>query len=856
MRIQHCLLSILPRDCRRNILNILRRLIFIVLFSVPSFIHAQYSEEQVKAALVYHFCNYVSWPDGKIKETFEIGVFSQDSSLFTKLQSIAGKRNIHDKPIHISLINSLALLDTFHVLVVDREMSKKSKDLIERIKDRSILLITDQSPELLYVMINFTTDRKDNRISYEINSHNIESEQLTYSPDLLIKGGTVIDMKELYARTYEQLNQEGERLHNLQQQVEKLQTAQGISQSMVRSLLLQVDSLEEIMKSKEVQLKSLSEDIRSKESLLSNQGQILLNQKKRESDYQVKMQGYEKSIFNAQSLLDSINLHISQKEAIIDLQESMISEKDQLIYSQKKNMKLLALLIFALALAGFSLIWAYRARRRMNLRLEELVKIRTQELMESQEYYRNLFENSPVAVLEEDLSELYQYLKQSGIRSEADLEVQVFEDEESFRLAISKIRLISFNQATLSLFNARSKEFFRENVMETMHKPARNMLAEGMRAVWKNEVFFENETIFNTFGNGQKNIIVRWIVVPGHEHTYKRVLVTYSDITALKQYEHELQLHKNNLELLVRDAAGEVIILNAELVSSNEALISQKKQLELTLAQLQTTQSQLVQAEKMVSLGMLAAGIAHEINNPINFISAGTQLLESKINILIDFIKRLTAIADESGFGNLASFQHALERLNLEQTETSIAAIHEKISSGIDRTTSIIRSLSLYSRGDQETFAPYDLRDIIQKSLLLLNSKYKYHIKIEEEYTELPLIECIPVRVSQVYVNILSNAIDSIKDQGKIKIHAFLDAERNAIVTKIADTGEGIPDSILEHIFDPFFTTKEVGKGTGLGLYLVYQIVQQHNGQIFCESTPGEGTVFTIIWPLHLVSSN
>jgi signal transduction histidine kinase len=243
----------------------------------------------------------------------------------------------------------------------------------------------------------------------------------------------------------------------------------------------------------------------------------------------------------------------------------------------------------------------------------------------------------------------------------------------------------------------------------------------------------------------------------------------------------------------------------------------------------------------MASLGMLTAGIAHEINNPINYISASTQAFKP---MLTDLIKKLRPPSNNSKKSNQSNDEY-------EEISKSLQFLLANIETGIDRITEIIASLKAYysNTGDLER-KRYNIVGGIKDVLVILNSKYRDRIRINENYGIIPEILCHTSGINQVIMNIISNAIDAIPEKGTIDIETTFDKANNKILLKVKDSGIGIPQEITERIFDPFFTTKDVGKGTGLGLYIVWGVLQQHKGEVTINSEVKKGTEFIISLPV------
>ena len=293
------------------------------------------------------------------------------------------------------------------------------------------------------------------------------------------------------------------------------------------------------------------------------------------------------------------------------------------------------------------------------------------------------------------------------------------------------------------------------------------------------------------------------------------------------------------IEELSRGLEDKVRVRTDELRAANEELAAAYRDL-------QATQMQLIQREKMASVGQLVAGVAHELNNPIGFVSSNVATLE-------EFVTRLRAMLDvyravplppadkdrvESQWASL-KIDYALKYL-----DSMILGIRE----GAERTRKIVRDLRVFARSDDDMWQPVDLHEEIESSLTLLNHLLKDRVTIRRRYGALPSVECVRSQIDQVFLNLLANAAQAITGHGEITIETRQD--QDAAVVTIADSGSGIAPDVLGRIFDPFFTTKPVGEGTGLGLSISYEIVKKHRGTVTAASPPGGGAAFTVRLPL------
>lgn len=295
---------------------------------------------------------------------------------------------------------------------------------------------------------------------------------------------------------------------------------------------------------------------------------------------------------------------------------------------------------------------------------------------------------------------------------------------------------------------------------------------------------------------------------------------------------------------------------------------AQAQQLSQTLHDLQQTQAQLVQTEKMSSLGQLVAGIAHEINNPVNFIYGNLSHIDNYIQDLLDLLNLYQSSFPQPG----DEIEEKREEIDLEFLVSDLPKMLTSMKMGAERIREIVLSLRNFSRVDEAEKKPVNIHEGIDNTLLILRNRMaakgdKPAIEVIKDYGKLPLVECYAGQLNQVFMNILNNAIDALEENHKtpgiesgendaasiptIQIRTAMVA-KNRVAIRISDNGPGIPEKVRQRIFEPFFTTKPVGKGTGLGLSISYQIVvEKHGGTFKCISTPGQGTEFWIEIPLE-----
>lgn len=306
---------------------------------------------------------------------------------------------------------------------------------------------------------------------------------------------------------------------------------------------------------------------------------------------------------------------------------------------------------------------------------------------------------------------------------------------------------------------------------------------------------------------------------------------------------------------------GKMVIPVISLVANNLQLNRDRELQIKTLIdlnnQLNQTQQQLVQQEKLASIGQLAAGVAHEINNPIGFVLSNVTSLSEYAETFIQLIKEYEILVDNLSRGNRDKARDAMETIrDIKKTEDvafmldDIEELVKDSLDGMERVRSIVAGLKSFARiDDQSELKDADINDCIKSTLKVVWNELKYKCEVITNYGDIPIIECFPGQLNQVFMNLLVNASHAIEKKGVIEVETGLIDEGNIFI-KVTDNGSGIDPENLSKLFNPFFTTKEVGKGTGLGLSISYGIIQKHNGELLVDSELGKGTSFTINLPV------
>ena len=345
-------------------------------------------------------------------------------------------------------------------------------------------------------------------------------------------------------------------------------------------------------------------------------------------------------------------------------------------------------------------------------------------------------------------------------------------------------------------------------------------------------------------------------------------------LLCIHQCTHSRDWEKAELEFVTQVAAQLSVALRQANLFQQSSLLGQTReeadQLAQTLKELRTAQLQIIHAEKMASLGQMVAGVAHEINNPINFIHGNLEYAYQYTQELLGCLQ----LYQKYNPNAVPEIKEFLQKTDLDFLFEDLPKLFLSMQVGTERIREIVSSLRNFSRLDEADFKKANIHEGLDSTLMILQSRLKLPvdisaIKVSKKYSDLPDIECYPGQLNQVFMNLLSNAIDALEERNAQQSSQIIADRPNQIVIstsaidkdwiaiRIADNGLGIDEELVARLFDPFFTTKVVGKGTGLGLYISYQIVaDKHHGKLYCHSKPGEGTEFVVELPIRQTAAN
>ena len=345
------------------------------------------------------------------------------------------------------------------------------------------------------------------------------------------------------------------------------------------------------------------------------------------------------------------------------------------------------------------------------------------------------------------------------------------------------------------------------------------------------------------------------------------VTLAASDITRQKKIELENAKIVQSLGNVIADRTQWLNENNLRLeeevekrIGTENLLRASKKELESTVRQLRATQSQIIQTEKMASIGQLAAGVAHEINNPTAFVNSNLGTMSEYQKDLIRLLQsyehtfshldalRQSINMPESALAAIAQSQKLAKEIDLEFIKEDFSDLIEESLEGTERIKKIVADLKDFAHPGKKGCVETDINLGLDSTINIVWNEIKYKSKLEKDYGPLPPVYCHSQHINQVFMNMLLNAAQAIEKDGLIAIRTrHIDEE---VVVQISDNGCGIPDEIQSQIYDPFFTTKDIGQGTGLGLSMSYSIIEKHQGRIEIDSRVGKGTTFRVYLPI------
>lgn len=807
----------------------LLRILLIIIFLLPTQLLSKPNEPvQLKSALIYNLLRYVHWPQEESIQFYTIAVIGDDKALLSELVRASKFVKVNDAQVKVIKVQAEGFdANAIQLLFIAKNKSHLVPEISTSIRQTDTLVVTDESPHQQDFMINLYPEK--NKYKFEVNSSNIIFEGLTLHKDILLLGGTQLDVAKLLRSSEDSLlkaklevltnekilTEQQIKIDQYQDNLAKLQLVTTQYQEDSSKLKAKLKAQTDEFKTQQQKLHSLTEKSTDITKQLANSKRSLSDKKnafdKINKELNVKANMLSQNKKQMTELKDSIAEHSAildkQKRAISSHQEEIDQKNNQISFHQYLLTAVASVLVLFIIMSVI-IYFSYQSKKKVK-----------ENLLHS---YKNI-----------------KIIGQLGIDITACLDFN-----EAMEALYGHVQnLMDTNVFAIGLLNEENQSidynFAYGNGVQ--YKPYRRLLKDknqfGVYCIDKKKSIFINDV----------------------ENEYQEYFANYHPQQHAPLNEKEIN-HVTPVSLLYIPIISQNKVKGVISVQSDRRFAFSQTDLDLlqTLAaytsvaldnsqnheKIKQAQEHIVMQEKMASLGLLTAGVAHEINNPTNFTRLSAQ------NLQVD-LKEFKALLIE-----LAGEPIDVEVKTL--FDDKFTNLYEKLAIILDGTQRIkdtVQDLRSFTRQDSSEKCVVKLSETLDSTIRLVRSKYKKTIEISHEFTDDPSLDCRPALLNQVFMNIIVNGCDAIYERqlqdtalkGQIKIS--LTTNKQYIVIKFEDNGAGMSDETQQQLFEPFYTTKEMGEGTGLGLAISYGIIKKHKGEITISSILGEGSCFTISLP-------
>ena len=785
------------------------------------------AEHQIKSAYIFRFVNYIQWPDEQGLKQYHIGFIGTDKRFLNELTKAAKQIKVKGRGFKVQHIKDDVFEPvSFQIIVVDSTEAPNVPIIANRLRRSGTLLVTDQSKAKRDFMINLNR-RSDGTIGFEVNRTNLVFEYLKLDKEILLLGGSELDVAELFRESEYLLQQQKIAL------IDKEKNLQALEQDMVKNSLAlksqqqKINAQASLLSQQQTDLHSQAKQIQSKAATLAlttnelEQASVKLKAGQQQLDHQLAQLGEKEQEVKGLSTLISQNKKLLEQQLNqLERQQQNLKEKGSRIDAQKETIKqqqdwlvasIIVLLIFVLLIVV--ILGVNRARRRANQNLENA--------------------HANIAILSDMGKQISASLDVEKIQDTLYQYINQLMDAGSFGIGIYKPdeQLIDYKMAIEN--GVRFKPFTRD------------MNDDNQLPVWcikhKKEILINDVNLeYKRYLNEYK-AVESFTVLDDGSTPFAPISFIYIPI------------------LLKGTVLGVFTVQSARSHAYNDHHVDMLRTLATYTASaldnamayraLRDTQAQLVMQEKMASLGTLTAGVAHEINNPTNFVHVSAE------NLVVDlghFQQFLLDLAGEDASETLVD--------TLKQQFTPLLGHLTTITNGTERIKTIVQDLRDFTQMDCAEQKTVNIVELLQSTVNLVQTQYLEVAKFVTDFKANPELHCYPARLNQVFMNLIVNACDAIGEKqlrepgtkGQIIIGCQLleEADEKTVEITIKDNGDGMSDETKNKLFEPFYTTKEVGAGTGLGLSISYGIVQQHGGELSVVSQLGLGSEFRLCLPV------
>ena len=807
-------------------MRLLCTLLSYLLIACLSFVPVQAFSDasntiQFKSALIYNLMRHVHWSNEQELQSIRLGFIGNDLALFNELQRAASfikVKNLSVKVVKISPENFDAF--AIELLYIGKSKSHLVAKISSYVRQTNTLLVTEESTAQRDFMINIYPEQ--HKYKFEVNSSNIIFEKLSLDKNILLLGGTELDVAKLLRRSEDSLQQarveieknqqvltkQQQQVSQYQAELKRLMSTTGKQQQVSNSLKQKLNEQNTKLKGQSSKLAILTNKVTqfdqslvSKQIKLEQQQQVIEQANNELSVSQKKRQQLKQDIARGSNIL------AAQKRAIAQQHEKML-EKDHQINSQENLIAIVLSVLAVFILMTAFIYFSYRSKKRLQ-----------ENLLDSYEHIHTIghlgMKITASLNFEQAMETLYEH-------------VQNLMDTTIFGIGL-------YNKEQQSI------EYTVAYERGIKYKPySRSIVNKSQFAVY----CLENK----------KNVFINDV-----EHEYQKYISSYKkDLNMDCLEDKSLSINPKSLLYIPIIHQNEVKgVISVQSINKN-AYSQMHMDLLTTLAaytsvalenataheKIKNAQQHIVMQEKMASLGLLTAGVAHEINNPTNFTRLSAQNLRVD---LLTFKALLIELAGE----DITAELHELFNQQFKQLLSKLSIILD----GTERIQNTVQDLSNFTRQDSGEKSVVSLKQAINSTIRLVRFKYNDRIKFSCSSLDEPNLDCWPALINQVLMNLLVNACDAIclrqKHEpllkGQVDITLWHDEEQ--VYIKFIDNGCGMSVEVQQKAFELYFTTKDIGEGTGFGLAISFGIIKKHQGDIRLESTLGEGSCFTISLP-------
>lgn len=802
--------------------------LIFVLFMPIKLVGQSYDIVKFKSALIYNMLKYVQWPDESKLQFITIGFIGNDQALLTELQKASKNLKIKNKQVKVIKLETSAIsANEIQLLYIDASFKENIPKIASQIRQTDTLLITEKSINKRDIMINLYPEL--NTLKFEVNSSNIVYENLKLHKDILLLGGTQLDVAKL-------LRESEDDLQNAKVEIEKKQI---------------------YLKNQQALINKKTQESLNLQAQVTNQKNVYLqlNKKTKHQEQSLIKKNREFKALSLES--NNISIELTRNQLELDKKQAKYERTNQELEHRLKQLDENKYKMKALTVD---------IKNNIEILAKQKSDITQQNKQLDKKDVHIAFQQNLITVIIGILIificmivVLFLFYK-SKKQAQANLLVSYDNIHRIANLGMEITASLNFNQAMETLYKHVTKLMHTSSFGIGIYNETTNSI--DFDIAYENDIKYEpysrtledknqfsvyclehNKNVFiNDVSKDYKHYIDNYLnkvsvgkLQNGNQAIFPQSLI-YIPILSQDQVQGVISVQSNQKNAYTQ--------LHLDLLTTLSAYTSVALDNATSHNEIKNAQQQLVMQEKMASLGILTAGIAHEINNPTNFTQISAQNLQSQLK---DFKYTLLELAGDEA-------EETVKKL-FDSHFNSLFLKVDTILDGTERIKNTVQDLRTFTRQDSNEKCSVSLSKTLNSTVRLVRSKFKDDLQIECDIKVDANFSCWPAQLNQVFMNIIINACDAIQlkktdinnFKGLVKI--TLESDAKTIWITFEDNGSGMSQEVQDKIFELFYTTKPLGEGTGLGLSISYGIIQKHQGEISVKSTLGEGSRFIITLP-------